>query len=164
VAQALLYDSIMLYRKAPPRPSRLLLQIVTASGTGVLLGTMACSASPGLITDVPAGDDGGDAQTTGPCGNDPCGVAPAPPETGDAGDAGDAGEIHPCGGGPCGSVAVPPDAGDAGDGSVGIGPCGGGPCGVVAIPQDASDDAAHTGPCGGGPCGVVVLLDAGTDQ
>jgi hypothetical protein len=45
----LLFLRAMVYRKSPPRPTRLLLQIVSAVGTGAMVSVAACSSSPTAV-------------------------------------------------------------------------------------------------------------------
>ncbi|HTB72593.1 MAG TPA: hypothetical protein VK762_05100 [Polyangiaceae bacterium] len=128
----------MLYRKASPRPPRLLLRIAATAGASALLGVAACSSSSdsvapsGAVVSPPA-DDAGDAASnpvtimTGIMANPDATVA--------------------CGGGPCGSVVMSQDGGDAGD----FAPDAENDAGSM----DATDDVTHCG----GVCGVIVRPD-----
>src|SRR6185437_12632253 len=123
----------MLYRKAPPQPSRMLLRVVAVAGASALLGATACSSSSGGSMNNPeAGPDGMACGAEGVCGS-----VPEPD------------------GGPMGAV----DSGPVGigvDGGIEVAVDGGcHPCGVGPIPDDAGD--------GGPPPGVAVMPDSGND-
>jgi hypothetical protein len=121
----------MLYRKAPPQPTRLLLRVVAAAGAGAVLGVMACSSSDsqGVVpigggsvdgSAFEGGHDGAVGVTTNPEGGDEHvvnGVVPNP-------DASDdhvvSGAVDAC----CG--VVPLDGGEDGPVGVVVHPDGGG--------------------------------------
>ncbi len=135
----------MIYRKAPPQPTRLLLRIV--AGAGALMGATACGSGAPLNGIVNLPDDAGaDAETSD--ARVVTGVAPAPPGN-DSGEEASTvgGGVSPCH--PCGAVVIPPD--DSGiDASElhGVVPFGdGGVLGVVVMPgggiQPAPDDAGR---------------------
>lgn len=122
----------MNYRKAPPRPTRLLLQVVAIASTGAALGAVACSgdvATGGGSVAIEAGDeheilgvvDGGthsDVVT---------GVLPNP----------DAADDHAVSGAVDGPVGVVPLEGGTEGGDDGGGEDG--PVGVVVHPDGGTD-------------------------
>jgi hypothetical protein len=132
----------MIYRKAPLKPTRLLLKVVTL-GAGALV-SVACSSNglEGVAALPPdASDDGGDAQCLHGCGVIPMGAVDAAPDVvEDRGPMGLFDGPADTEGGPVGLFDGAPEEG---------GPMGlsdGGPMGAV--------DA---------PVGVVVNPDAGHD-
>ena len=132
-------DNSMLYRKASPRPPRLLLRIAATAGASALVGVAACSSSSdspssrltGSVVSPPA-DDAGDAASN-----------PVTIMTGIMANP----DATACGGGVCGSVVMPQDGGDAGD----FAP----DAENDAESMDATDDVTHCG----GVCGVIVRPD-----
>jgi hypothetical protein len=133
----------MIYRKAPPQPTRLLLRIV--AGAGALMGATACGSGTRINGSVILPDEvGADAETSD--ARVVMGVAPAPSGN-DSGEEASTvgGGVSPCH--PCGAVAIPPeDSGTDASEVHGVVPFDdGGVLGVVAMPgggiQPAPDDA-----------------------
>jgi hypothetical protein len=127
----------MLYRKAPPRPTKLLLRVVAVAGAGALLGAAACSSSDSVGSSVLAPDASDDHASGGSVDgghyDGPNGVVPNP----------DGGDEH--------VVTGLVDGGeDASDDHVVSGAVDGG----IVVNPDASDD---------GPVGVIVHPDSGGD-
>jgi hypothetical protein len=113
----------MIYRKAPPTPTRLLLRVVAAAGAGALAATLGCGGSTSVAA-VGAPDDASDrdvgpiltgsianADASLPCGTGFCGSVGHLPDAGDAEAPTDASsDAHDGAGGfCCGSVVIRPD-------------------------------------------------------
>jgi len=151
----------MIYRKAPPQPTRLLLRIVAGAGAGALLGASACGGDDsnhhvnGVVVMPSSGDDSNhhvnglvvmpsSGSTVG--GGVITGVTTGVPSGGSP-DAGKDAE-KPV------SPAPPDDSGaEAATVGGGVSPCH--PCGVVIMPHDAGADATSH------PIGVVPFNDGG---
>jgi hypothetical protein len=132
----------MIYRKAPPRPTRFLLKVV-AAGAGALL-SVACGGSEGSAASPYEADAGDAGDATHPCDPNPCGLVANP----------EAGDEHPV-------VGVVPNP-EAGDESVVMGLVD---AGIMPSPEAGADgqdeDVVLMGAVDA--MGVVVNPEAGHD-